>query len=216
MYILCFDLAAAAQDQLGQIRYWLDYLSSILDELPREADYWKVFLVGVQSDLATSKPSSDISILQSTWTNIPLFKKIFITSAKNGDSVQKLLSSVKTECMEIITRSDANRRVPKSYLTMLNFVQNHEKAIVNRCDIPDPSGIKEPVLRHFHSLRDIILLDNELICGRPSEIATIMAKFISPESVQANLLHVTDGVEILTLDEIGKILKVKDKDREVG
>ncbi len=211
VYLICFDLSASAQNQCGQITYWLDYLSSILD-FPEEGNYWKVFLVGVKGDLASTGPFSDISTLQSTWRSIPLYEEIFVTSYKDGDSVQNLLSAVKKECAKIMMSSEMRRRVPKSYLAMLEFIQTQSNPLVNRNDIPDPEGIKGPVLRHFHSVGDIILLGDDLVCGRPSEISTIMAKFISPESIQANLPRIANsGIEILSLDQIGKILKVKDR-----
>lgn len=70
-------------------------------------------------------------------------------------------------------------------------------------------------LHYLHSIGHIVFLEKSgLVCTNPTMIPKLLAKFISPEEVQANLLSENSNVQILSEEQIGHILQIQqDKDK---
>jgi hypothetical protein len=113
-------------------------------------------------------------------------------------------------------------KVPKSFLYILKNLQALQKAECHRNSITHirdlPSYITKeenlmPALHYLHAVGSIVLVGDDLICTDPSAISHIMSNFISPESVQQTLPHVAHKkVEILSSDQVGKILMLEEND----
>ncbi len=70
-------------------------------------------------------------------------------------------------------------------------------------------------LHYLYSIGHIVFLEKSgLVCTKPTMIPKLLAKFISPEEVQANLLSENPNVQILSEEQIGCILQIKhDEDK---
>lgn len=223
--MVCFDLAVDQQQQRAQIRYWLDYLHSLLathagrSAIP-DADAkskWRVILVGLRSDLhiATSKVASFsadwIRGWQQAWPDLPLHQEPFMVSKFENASVTHLFQVVKQECKCIL--NTIAKKIPRPYLRLLNKLQKEEAFIVDIQDLQKyMHGISDkllPALHYLHATGDVVLFDDGTVCLRPSEISSMIAQFISPDSVQQHLPHITSQhAEILTTEQVGRILQL--------
>lgn len=68
-------------------------------------------------------------------------------------------------------------------------------------------------LQYLHSVGDIVLFPDGLVCVRPSEIAELMAQFISPESVRNSLPYIANRqVEVLSSEQVGQVLSLMQDD----
>lgn len=229
IYLVCFDLAENIQTQIAQIKYWLDYLHSLLSHSQQDynsKEKWRVVLVGTRADKSPNLKSviepDTISKWQATWSSLPLHHKIFITSQTNTASIENLLGFLKVNCDDIMSKF--SRRVPKAYLTLLqelkHRVQHKRHPFINIKDFNNSTVKQEDQLLglgYLHAVGDIVMLADGLVCTDPKYISLLMSNFISPEAVQMNLPHITSKkVEILTSEQVGKVLLLKENDSEYG
>lgn len=225
MILVCFDLGLDTPGRLQQITYWLDYLHSLLSPANPSADFldkWRIVLVGLRSDLGPPVPKTGLFVesiptWKQTWPNLPLHSEVITTSKTNTASVDHLWSVVTHECDMIMAKF--TKQIPSSY----QFLLSHLKAIAQSTNSPMVS-IKDnfansteqqfmPGLRYLHAVGDIVLLPGGLICTDPTEISRMMAKFVSPESVQQTLPHIAQGkAVILTSEQAGKIMLMQEND----
>ena len=217
VYLVCFDLSEDTQGQMDQIKYWLDFLHSFLGSTPSQSK-WKLILIGTRSDLNKSKQSiasaNPIPKWQQTWPNLPLHPDILITSKTNKSSIDHILEVVKHECKAIMSTT----KVPTKYLAFLKAIHAQVKSqrhpITHLIDLQKIYPEKElmPTLKYLHAVGSIVMVEG-IICTDPTSISDMMAKFISPESVQLTLPHVCNNkVEILTSDQVGKVLMMQGDD----
>ena len=68
-------------------------------------------------------------------------------------------------------------------------------------------------LQHFNSIGHIVLIKNELVFTNPRLVPQIAAKFVSPEEVSLKLLK-DEGVEVLSKEEVGYLLNIKNKSND--
>lgn len=215
IYLVCFDLGDDAREWNKQILYWINYLQSFLSTSDKEK--WRLLIVGLRADkisgnASNSKDTLKNSVLswQEMWPHLPLFPEVFITSSQGSEStssVEYLWRVVKKECESIMQFATS---IPSSYLHLLRAIEQEPKMLVplQNSTWPILPSALLPALHYLHAVGDIVLLDNEkTVCTRPAEISSLMACFISPESVQQRLLHINEGeVAILSTNEVGKIL----------
>lgn len=230
IYLVCFDLAEDVQSQISQIKYWLDYLHSLLSHSEQDdnsKEKWRVVLVGTRSDIsfdtkAVIKPAI-VSKWLSTWSSLPLHNDIFITSQTNTLSIENLVRFLKVNCNEIMTKFST--QIPKTYLMLLEELKHEvqsKRPFININDHFKDSGNTQEEqlavlrgLRYLHAVGDIVMLPDGLVCTDPKYISLLMSNFISPESVQMTLPHITSNkVEILTSEQVGKVLLMKENDSE--
>lgn len=225
VYLVCFDLAAEASEQLLQIKYWLDYLHSFLSE-NNVREKWRIMLVGLRSDLEksnnnsprpTSRFKSAIASWQQTWPELPIFSDVFVTSKETSSTIDRLWVSVYSECQQIM--SEFTSQIPTSYLLLLQHLGERVKVkgrpflTVEELRGSFPENQLMPALRYLHAVGDIVLLQDGLLCTDPSAVSKMMANFISPENVQHTLPHIASGkAVILNSDDIGKVLLLNEND----
>lgn len=227
LFLVCFDLGADKQEQLKQASYWLDYLQSLLCPSSFESDdsrndfllKWRVILVGLRWDLQkpTEVISTSIQQCKQQWSNLPLYERIFHTSKEDSKSVQQLWEIVGTECNSIMGKYTT--QIPTAYLIILETLQSEASAkstmFIHTNEFLQSlnSSMKSSALRYLHSVGDIILLHDGLICTQPASISLMMAKFVSPDSVQQNFPHIATGNSvILTTEHVGRILLIDETD----
>jgi hypothetical protein len=220
VYLACFDLAEDNHSQITQITYWLDFLHSFLGSAQSDSK-WKVILVGTRADCHNSnQPRLSPELIQKwqkTWPHLPLHNKIFFTSKHDTSSFRQLLAVVKHEAQALMS----SMKVPKSFLSILKTLQTLQKVEGHRNSITYINNLpiyytKEklmPALQYLHAVGSIVLVGDDLICTDPSAISHMMSNFISPEYVQQTLPHVRHKkVEILSSDQVGKILMMEEDD----
>lgn len=224
---MCFDLSDELQGQINQIKYWLDYLNSFfcINSETSQKSKWRVILVGTRADLslqANSQPlvaANPILQWQQTWASLPLHHEIIFTSQTSTSSIDYLLDVVKLTCKEIMSKFAT--QVPTGFVSILKVLQLHTQSgrpfiRVDKLDQLIPNNQHLQVgLQYLHAVGDIVMLPNGLICTDPSYVSQLMSNFISPESVQVTLPHIMSGkVEILTSDQVGKVLLMTKDDQE--
>jgi hypothetical protein len=233
VYIVCFDLEQDCNDQLNQITFWLEFLSS---SLPNFLPSSTVMIVGLKSDVkhpSTSLSTSHIKHWQDRFKKLHLFESdlFTISSLKAKDSVSHLLQCVERECKRIFDAHSIT--IPKAYHDFLQAIKqinsdnnsspssssssssSSSPSSVSHCPhhFTSPSKLpscgldeigKKLALRYFHSTGHVVLLDDDTVCIDPTIIPKIAAKFISPVEVRNKLL--TKEVTILDENEIYRCL----------
>lgn len=229
LFLVCFDLGANQQEQLKQVSYWLDYLQSLLcPELISETirkeflSKWRVILVGLRLDLLKSSSeiiTASIQQWKHLWSNLPLYNSIILTSKEDSTSVYQLWEIIQAECEAIMNKF--TKQVPTAYLVILDHLRSagrvHSTSLIRTNDFRLQSAalqLKVPsALRYLHAVGDIILLPDGMICTQPASVAQMMAKFVSPESVQQSLPHIAAGkLVVLTTEHVGRILMMNESD----
>jgi hypothetical protein len=225
-YIVCFDLSQPPIEQMAQIEYWMDFLSSALC-IPlhtTKTTNWTLILAGLradqqQSDWTIGPNTNNIISFCAKWPRLPIFPKWFvISSIKSRESVRLLLESVEMECDRIFQFHATE--IPLSYRTLLLELQNCGD---QRLFFPIqslyqsyPCGMDESTfhqaLKYLHAIGRVVLLKNDQVCIDPMSIPKIAAKFIAPENVRLSLLNF--NAPILTLAEIGYLLEIDNQNNE--
>ncbi len=235
IYLVCFDLSAPPEGQREQIFFWLQLLNSSVPNRSKlnttlEANSatatdnrnWRVMLVGLKSDLM-GKPVFTTASLQN-WQyqmpNLPLFRdKLFhVSSVAARQSVQELLSSIELVCSMIF--SSHSILIPPTFRKLLHsinscnllssdpFIQFQQLHIQLKPEHNMDLDTFELALKYFHTIGQIIFLQNGLVCRSPAIIPKLLAKFVSPFEVRNHLLaEDSDVVQILTQKQIGVILQ---------
>jgi hypothetical protein len=223
VYIVCFDLEQDHDDQVCQIEFWLEFLSSTLPGfLPSST----VMISGLKSDVkhaSTSICRSHIQSWQNRFRNLFLFKSdlFTISSIKSKESVSHLLQCVEGECKRIF--ESHSTAIPKPYLELLqsikqmsNISSSSSNHFTSPSELPscglDEFG-KKLALRYFHSTGHIVLLDDNTVCINPTSIPKIVAKFISPKEVTSQLLT-TKEITFLTDNQIDCLFDIQDTSNE--
>lgn len=144
-------------------------------------------------------------------------EKIFhISTLKNPKSIKSLLKEIKLHCTTLLDKYTNN--IPTSYQLLLEDItsvdcHNHIMTLQTFKDSPkgknwtsDPDLLMR-ALHHLHSIGQIVLFGDQLVCTDPSSISRIMAKFISPAKVRYSLLKRDhENVSLLTETNIVCIL----------
>ncbi len=196
---------------------------------------WRVLVVGLKSDLKTAATftSSSLQAWQSQMPDLPLFQShLFeVSSTHAKQSVRDLLDCVSLVSSQIFEKHAV--LIPSSYRKLFNsiksstnsdtpplhsppltdstnpilihFTQLHDQLKVE-CNMDLPSF--ERALRYFHSIGQIVFLQNGMVCKVPTFIPKLLAKFVSPLEVQNHLLLENSEVQILNQQQIGFILQV--------
>ncbi len=150
LYVVCFDISKPVEDQVEQISYWLEFLSSALPFPPNTADSkWSILLAGnslriyyrkiclsisgLKADLQHSSTSwqlgpttSNLSAWQRAWPNLPIFNKVCIASSKTSrESVKLLLQAIEVECNRILDSFAV--QIPTSYRAVLYDIQSQSR-----------------------------------------------------------------------------------------
>lgn len=235
MYLVCFDLGANEQERLKQIAYWLDYLQSLIAPTSFASEEgrniflanWRVILVGLRFDLIDEKHanksaesisasfSSCIAQWRQTWSALPLFDQVPVTSKLDAKSIEEVWKIVKHESSTIMNKFTT--QIPVLYLSILDKLREsaNGQPFVRTNDLGNLALYQNlpSTLRYLHAVGDIVLLQNGLICVNPASVSKMMAKFISPEQVQRSLPHIKEGkAVILTTEQAGRILELKEDD----
>lgn len=223
LYIACYDLSIPQIEQLAQISYWLDFLSSSLSlpasPIPLDAK-WRIMLVGTRVDMQDSSSTpftlKHLASWKKQWNRLPLHDQLFAVSARSSESVNKLFGAVSQACDSIFT-SHA-RQIPSSYRQKLADIRTSsagDNVIFTTKDLFNAhgGGMDQPafflMLQYFHEIGQIALLKEGLVCTSIQYIAKIAAKFVSPEDVQAHLLNKIEeesDVQILSQENVGFLL----------
>lgn len=212
--------------------YWLSYINSFalaLSGTPDTRAKWRVILVGTRADknssyisnkskphlntLATPLSAKSIQSWQHEWPDLPLHAVPFFVSREDAKSIRRLLVTLKDECEAIMATSTI--QIPKQYFLLLEQLQQQNNAIVQVKDL-NHLVTKDlnlnAALHYLHDVGDIVLLPDGLVCTHPSEISELMAQFISPECVR-NLPFVENRqVEVLSSEQVGRVLSLKQDD----
>lgn len=228
-YLVCFDLAASLQEQMDQVRYWMDFLNSSLPIPARstsEADEkWTIILVGLRSDLLAKGSSmlqqKHLNAWRRKWPRLPIFSHMFmVSSIASVESVNCLLESVRMQCDKLFSKHCV--LIPTSYRRILTSIQSPTDnvndingSLLKKDELfqlhsfgMDASSF-EVVLQYLHAIGRIVLLSNEIVCTNASMVPQIAAKFVSPEEVRMELLKKeTESVEILAEEEVGCLLGI--------
>lgn len=87
VYVVCINLAGDSEHRLSEIKYWMEYLCSLIpinSEDPIAREKWKIIVVGVRADESREDfPPTAIPTWQATWPNLPIHSNIMITSQKD-------------------------------------------------------------------------------------------------------------------------------------
>lgn len=159
---------------------------------------------------------STLNQWKQTWPNLPLFNEVVTTSRDDSASVDRLWKIIKTEATNIMEKF--TKQIPKQYLAILEKIQQishiSSQMFIQTQELiqfysETPTIQLMPALRYLHSVGDIVLLNERLICANPMNISKVMAKFIAPEQVQLALPHIKDGkAVILTTEHAGRVLEM--------
>jgi hypothetical protein len=225
VYIVCFDLEQDHKDQINQITFWLEFLSSALPNfLPSST----VMIAGLKSDVrhpSTSISPAHINTWQNRFKNLHLFESdLFnISSLESKASVSHLFQCVEEECKRIFKSHSIS--IPKPYLELLQSIKqlNDISSSSPPHHFTSPSKLpscgldefgKKLALRYFHSTGHVVLLDDDTVCIDPSIIPKIAAKFISPEDVRTQLLINKEVTPLLNENQISCLLEIHDASNE--
>lgn len=222
VYLVCFDLGGTIEDQITQVNYWLNFLYSSLSlpSSPASKDgKWKIFLVGLKSDLQ----KENLSFLQKTlqswkkkWPRLPIWDQMFLVSSLNDiESVRSLFNVIGRECDRIFQKYSTV--IPTIYRQVLTTIQSRpdDKCFAKEDDLfqqykfnMDPTTFHR-FLEYLHAIGRIVLFKNGVVCTNASLAPKIAANFVSPEAVRIQLLKKhTDNVQILGKEEIGCLLDI--------
>jgi hypothetical protein len=232
VYVVCFDLGASNEDQIKQIKYWLNFLNSSLPLPPPStlpSSKWIIMLVGLRSDLSSllqSDPSPwqphHVRQWQKKWLRLPLFHKIFAVSSKESrESVFRLLQCIETECTRILD-SHATQ-IPSRYLSLLKLLRSRPD---NQSIVQEPALFAEYggntnkysfscMLRYFHATGHIALVKGGFVFTNPQLATKMAAKFISPDEVRRGLLKAEDEkIQVLTEEDVGNLLDISETNNQ--
>jgi len=231
VYIVCFSLEASPNEQLLQIAFWLEFLSSALPLThplsSTQYSRWQIMIVGLRSDVkhpSSFLKSKHIQSWQTRFPRLPLFtNELFtISSFTSVSSIAHLLHEIESECSAIFQSHYV--KIPSSYRKILEKVQSlttkdqHFSAILDlyqlTAEVCHQSKMDylafTRVLSYFHATGHIVLLDKDTVCTDPQIVPKIAAKFISPAKIQGKLFKSGD-VTLLSEKDIKCILVINDK-----
>jgi hypothetical protein len=219
-YLICFSLESTPEQQLEQIKFWLQFLNSSLP-LQQGASQainsrFTVMLVGLRADAKHPRSeltAQNITIWQHMYHHLNFYtEELFnISSMKSTESVAHLLRAVENECNRIFKLHVLH--IPTSYHELLSAIRNlpltqhffQVEKIADLCvGIVDRSVLHD-ALKYLHSTGHVVLLDNHTVCIDPTIVPKIVAKFISPTELRRQLLK-TGDVTILEDADIGCLL----------
>lgn len=237
-YVVCYDLGVSIQEQMDQVRYWLDFLNSSLSLPSRSAsndDKWTIILVGLRSDMrnkgAPMLQQQHLNAWKKKWPRLPIYSTLFtVSSTTSIESVNILFESVGKQCDHIFSKHCV--LIPTSYRKVLAAIQSQqsnegaEDDEVGRCLVSVDELFQKHacglnlslfnlVLQYLHAIGRIVLLSNGIVCTNASLVPQIAAKFVSPEEVRMELLKKeSDSVQILAREEVGCLLGIDTSSNE--
>lgn len=201
IYLLCYDLQQPPEDQLQQISYWLKYLNALLPgkSTLQQSPSFRIFIVGLRadmcSDLQLSKDIIHVATWRTTFPSLSIHDKSFFCSYKERSSLE-LLANELDEQLKILFKTHA-QQVPRLYKDLENFRFYFSDNWAN----------------YLQSIGRAVFIANQRY--KPSDIASIFSKFVSPEAVRARLLLLDPAtkVSVLAEDNIGMILAIESSHR---
>ncbi len=184
--------------------------------------------------------TESISNWQYQMCNLPLYQqRLFeVSSLHVQQSVRELLDSVALVCSQIFEKHAV--LIPSSFRKLLQSIKDIDALSLpgpSRSSLLLSSSGNKPsssfltpfkelhqqiggkvdittfkcALYYLHAIGHIVFLQNGLVCTKPTMIPKLLAKFISPSEVQNNLLSENPNVQILSGEQIGFILKIKEE-----
>lgn len=133
VYLVCFDLSLAVEEQKEQILYWLNYLHSLVPDPDAtfSAHRCHVLLVGLKNDIKKGNLNISGAFWQKEWPKLEIHDSIFCTTSKGrNDRMEKLLSGIKTECLNIMKNYCCN--IPTSYQVLSDDLSKQNKLVLSR------------------------------------------------------------------------------------
>lgn len=211
VYLLCYDLQQEVDDQIS---YWLQYLNVLLLQVEHTSQHpqsFKIFIVGLRADGCSDKQSSKASLFVNSWRsrvpNLIIHDKTFQLSAHTDyEKLESLANELGTQ-FNILFESHA-KQVPVVYQRHIETVHYSNWKDESTSYYGDNAGY------YLHSIGKVVYLANRYL--NPEEIASNLAKFISPKSVRYRLLTRDHGTtqSMLTRKEIGAVLETDDSEQK--
>lgn len=223
LYVVCFDLSASVNEQRRQISTWLHYLNSLLQlkETPSSSILpTSIILVGTKADKMAEKQViiNNTEVYQQSFPSLHFLDKVhYISTLYDPTSARNLIVDIENQCANIM--NEHAKDIPRSYRQLLKDITSMQFSnplipISSIQSLPntkwsDDLELMKRGLAHLHSIGEIVMFGDEMICTKPQDVSRLLAKFISPAEVRnALLFSEEEQVSILSHESISNILRV--------
>lgn len=221
IYILCFDLAQTADEQIKQVAYWLNFLNSALPLPPPSqpaVSNWSVMITGLRSDLQApgmeSLQQHHISSWAAAWSRLPIIQQLFFVSSQGSNkSVLQLFHAIQGECSRIFDSHTVS--IPSKYRMVIDNIRHlpndkallHQDALIQQYFNDEEPATVSRILKYLHAVGRIICMKGGLVFTNPQVAPKMAAMFVSPIDVRIKLLRSKDAnVQILEARDVGSLL----------